>query len=446
MARPRLLLAVQVVAVTAILACVVALAALHPARLDLTPERRFTLSPHSREVLARLTGDVRITVFYSSQAGALRREMADLLALYQEARPAVTVRFLDLDRSPGMAKRLGVGTYNTAVIEAGERRERVELVNEESVTAALLAVAGTPPVTVYFLVGHGEHDPRDTDERGGASEAARALVSEGFQVRALEGAAHVPEDAGVVAIAGATRDLRPAEVDALDAWLRAGGSALVLADPGAPSTVRHLLAGFGVELAGDLVVDERGRLFGTDGLSARVAHLNQGLVPRASEIRALLPEAQSVRLTETADARADYLAMTSEDTWADVDRRGLEGGVPVFRPGRDRSGPLPIAALARTGGAGGHEGRLLVVGDADFVTNLHVNVLGNRDLLLIGAGLLARAEPLVASRPAVAPGGTFSTLTLSAREARLVFFSVVVAPSLVMASIAAILARRRRLA
>ena len=443
MARPRLLLAVQIVAVTAILACIVALAALHPARLDLTPERRFTLSPHTREVLARLTEDVRITVFYSSQAGALRREMADLLALYQEARPGVTVRFLDLDRSPGMAKRLGVGTYNTAVIEAGDRRERVELVNEETLSSALLAVAGTPPVTVYFLVGHGEHDPRDTDERSGASDAARALVSEGFRVRALEGAAQMPADAGLLVIAGATRDFRPAEIDALDGWLRQGGNALVLADPGAPAAVRRLVAGFGVELAGDVVVDERGRLFGTDGLSARVAHLNQGLLPGATDVRALLPEAQSVRLMETADARADYLAMTAEDAWADVDRRGLERGLPPFRLGRDRSGPLPIAALTRTGGT---DGRLLVVGDADFITNLHLNVLGNRDLLLIGAGVLARPEPLLASRPAAAPGGTFSTLTLSAREARLVFASVVVAPSAVLAAIAAILARRRRFA
>ena len=79
MRRPALLLGVQVAAVVAILGCLVALAALHPLRLDLTPERRFTLSPWTREVAGRLAGDVRITLFYSSQAGALRREMADLL-------------------------------------------------------------------------------------------------------------------------------------------------------------------------------------------------------------------------------------------------------------------------------------------------------------------------------------------------------------------------------
>jgi ABC-type uncharacterized transport system involved in gliding motility auxiliary subunit len=442
MSRPAVLLAVQIAAVTAILACLVALAARHPARLDLTPERRFTLSPHTHGVLERLGGEVRITVFYSSQAGALRREMADLLGLYAEARPHLVVRFLDLDRSPGMAKRLGVSAYNTAVIEAGERRDRVDVVTEENVTAALLAVAGTAPVPTYFVVGHGEHDPRDADERAGASEAARALASEGFRVRVLEGAAGIPDDAGLVVLAGTTRDLRAAEVDALAGYLGRGGNLLVLSDPGAPGGIARLLARFGVELADDLVVDERGRLFGTDGLSARVAFLNQALVGDAPAVRALLPEAQSLRLTDRAGSQADYLAMTPEDTWADVDRRTLDRGVPVFRPGRDRAGPLPVAAFVRPEGGG----RLLVVGDADFVTNLHVNVLGNRDLLLASAGLAARAEALAAPRPALPPGGTFSTLTLTAREASAVFWSVVVAPAAVLSLVAAVLARRRRLA
>jgi ABC-type uncharacterized transport system involved in gliding motility auxiliary subunit len=441
MKRPRLLLAVQVVAMTAILGCIVALAALHPLRLDLTPERRFTLSRYTREVLARLDEAVHITVFYSSQTGPLRREMADLLGLYGEAQPRIRVRFLDLDRSPGAAKRLGASSYNTAVVAAGERRERIDVVNEEATTAAILTVAGTPPVVTYFIVGHGEADPRDGDERRGASEVARALRAEGFDVRVLEGGANVPQDAGLVVLVGTARDLGEAEVEALGAWVRAGGKLMVLSDPGTPPRVARLLGRFGIELAGDLIVDERGRLFGTDGLSARVAYLNQGLVPAALDVRALLPEAQSVRLVDVPDVESDYLAMTPEDTWADVDRRAAESGTAPFRPGHDRRGPLPVAALAQAG-----DGRLLVVGDSDFVTNLHVNVLGNRDLFLTAAGLAGRAEAVVAARPPAPPGGTFSPLTLTARDARIVFWGAAVAPGVALFAVALAMARRRRFA
>jgi ABC-type uncharacterized transport system involved in gliding motility auxiliary subunit len=441
MSRPALLLSIQVTAVIGILASLVALAALHPRHLDLTPEQRFTLSARSRDVVRQLAGDVRLTAFTSSQEAGARQELADLLALYRDAGPRITVRVLDLDRSPGLAQRLGVGTYDTVVVEAGERIERVEIVNEESLTAALLAVGGTPPVRTYFVVGHGEHDPRDTDERRGASDAARALAAEGFETRTLDGAAAIPPDAGLLVLAGPTHELAPAETDALAAWLARGGHALVLADPGAPRSLTALLRRFGIELAADIVVDERARLVGGDGRSARVAYLNEALVGRPPEVQALLPVAQSLRIVDGADVapdvHADYLAMTAEATWADVDRRAEA----AFRPDRDRTGPLPVAALARVGDTG----RLAVVGDADFVSNLHLGVLGNRDLLLATASVATRGRAL-GGGPPTRPGGTFSPLALTAREARLVFWTVVVAPSALSALAALMMARRRRLA
>jgi ABC-type uncharacterized transport system involved in gliding motility auxiliary subunit len=445
MNRPAVLLGVQVVALSAILGCVVALAALHPWRLDLTPERRFTLSPHTHEVLGRLADEVHITAFYSSQGGAIRREMSDLLALYPEVQPRIGVRMLDLDRSPGVAKRLGVSSYNTAVVEAGERQLRLDLVTEETVTAALLELAGTPPVATYFVVGHGEHDPRDTDERRGGSEAARALDSEGFRVRVLEGAAEVPAGAGLVVLAGPTRDLRSAEVEALTRYVRGGGHLVVLADPDTPPAVAALVRRFGVELAGDLVVDEQGRLFGTDGRSARVAYMNQSLVRDAGDVQPLLPEAQSMRLVDVPGVEAEYLAMTAESSWADVDRRTADAAA-TFRPDRDRRGPLPVAMFVRVHGEGETEGRVVVVGDADFATNLDFNVLGNRDLLLTTAELVARADPLAAARPPGPPGGVFSPLTLTEGEAQAVFWGAVVAPSATLALVALALGRRRRFA
>ena len=105
-----------------------------------------------------------------------------------------------------------------------------------------------------------------------------------------------------------------------------------------------------------------------------------------------------------------------------------------------------MAALARVAAPDGREGRLAALGDADFVTNLHVNVLGNRDLLLTVGELVARGEPLTGARPAVLPGGTFSPLTLTAREARGILWGGVVAPSTILAAVALWLTHRRRFA
>lgn len=445
MRRAVVLLVVQTATLLAILACVLVLAVRNPWRLDLTPDRSFTLSPYTHDVLARLQVPVDVTVFYSSQEGAIRRAMSDLFALYRDASPRIRLHMLDLDRSPGAAERLGVSDYNVAVVEApresGVRRTQIDLVNEDNVTAALLEVAGMPTLTAYFLGGHGERDVRDGDDRLGAGEAARALAAEGFRVEPLPGGAQVPADADLVVIAGATRDLRPPEVDALAAWVQGGGHLLVFADPGSPPSIDALLGRFGVELGNDLVVDDQARLFGTDGLAARIAYLNQQVIPREPAAEALLPLAQSLRLSDVPGMQGEYLAVTGEQTWADVDRR-TGGGVAPFRPGVDRRGPLPVGAVVTVERGDAPPGRLVVLGDADFMTNLHLGVLGNRDLLGLLASLTARDQLVTAPRRRPAAGGVFSGLALTAREARIVFWIAVAGPTLLFA-LAGVVAVRR---
>jgi ABC-type uncharacterized transport system involved in gliding motility auxiliary subunit len=444
MRREPILLAVQTALVTAILACVVLIAHRHPWRLDLTPGKRFTLSPHSKDVLARLDTDVGITAFYSSQDVGMREDLGELLSLYDDASPRVSTRLVDLDRSPGVAQQLGVRTYNTAVVTAGGRRERVDLVVEELLTSAILRTAGMPPVAAYLVTGHGECNPGDDEARGGFGMAVKALEADGFDVHAGSGAAQPPPPGALVVLAGPTRDLAAAEVDALERFARAGGSLLVLVDPPTPRSLVTLLGRFGVEPGDDIVVDEQGRLLGTDGLAARIAFLNQQLVPQAPEATAILPIAQSLRLVDAAGVQAEYLGGTAETTWADVDRRALSGGAVQFRPDRDRHGPLPVAALVRIPAGDDREGRIVVVGDADFATNLHLGVLGNRDLLLVIAELAVRPNAYTASRPPPVSLSTFSTLALTAREASIVLWSAAFVPAILAGAMALAMARRRQ--
>jgi len=442
--RPIALLVAQVAAVVVILASLLALAGRHFVRFDLTPERSLTLSPHTRQALARLEAPVTATAFTSAQSQGVRKELEDLLALYRDAQPLVTPRLLDLDRSPGEAERLGVSDYNVVVLESRGRRERVDLVNEETLTAGMMAVAGRPALTAYVVQGHGEADARDAEQRRAGGAAAAALERDGFDVRLLPGAARIPEDAGLVVLAGPTRELQPAETDALEAWVRGGGRLVVLADPDSPRSLAALLDRFGVVLAGDVIVDEPSALFGADGLAARVAQVNPEIVRERPAASALLPLAQRIGLEERAGMRGEVLAVTDAAAWADAG--GREPGAPrTFRRGADTPGPVPVGALVRVPAADGREGRLVVIGDADFATNLHVDVLGNRDLLILAAEVAARGDDMLtaAHRPA-STTGPFSTLALTTRQARIILWTACILPAATLALSAVAVALRRR--
>ena len=444
MTHPRLLFALQIGAMAAIVASVFVLSTRWPLRLDLTPGREFSLSPHTRAVLARLDRPATITFFYSSQDAVIRRNAAALLSLYDDASPHVSVDLLDLDRNPGIAERYGVSSYNVAVVDGDGRRLRLDLVNEEIVTAALLHLVDRDSLPTYVVQGHGEH-PTAGDERRGLDQALTALAREGFEPRPLRGVADIPIDARLVLLAGPTRDLAEAETRALDAWIREGGALVALLEAPTPPRLAAFLAGFGIVPEDDVVVDVRGRLLGGDGLSARVPYVNQALVPAVPEAAALLPVTQTLRLDDAPGVESDYLAVTAETAWADVDRSSVETTAGAAREPDDRTGPLPVAALARGPARDGRtHGRVVAVGDADFASNLHLDVLGNREFFLALASLATERPTTFAERPTSLPPSPLSAFHLTTRQARavLVFGSLV--PTLLLLGAAGAAHRRRR--
>ena len=439
MKRPHVLFAVQIATMAAIVTTAFVLSTRSPMRVDLTPNAMFSLSAHTEAVLGRLTRPVTVTYYFSSQEAVIRRNAAELLSLYTSENPLLAIRMLDLDRNPGAAEHDGVTSYNITVVEGDSERLRLDLLNEEVLTAAILRLVDRDTVPTYVIQGHGER-PIGGDARRGLGEAVTALTREGFAPRPLRGAGAIPEDARLVVLAGPTHDLADVEVEAIDAWVRAGGALLALIEAPTPPSVRTLLGRYGIVPIDDVVVDVQGRLLGGDGLSTRVPYVNQGLIAAVPEVAALLPIVQSVRLDDAPGIESDYVAVTDESAWADVDRSAIETGGRDTRGPDDRTGPLPIAALARTEAGAG---RVVFVGDADFATNLHFDVLGNRELFLSLAALAAEKPTTLAERPTSLPPSPLSAFVLTATEARLLLVLGSFAPALLLA-VGAMLAHRRR--
>ena len=431
--RGWLQLALQVALALVLIVALELLATRHNQRFDLTPAKTFELSASARQVAAAFAQPVRVTAFYNSQGNDSHRDMADLLEQFEVAAPDFTFRLVDLDRSPALASKYNVSSYNTGVLEVGDEQVRLRSVDEGEITAALLSLSRARARTVCFVTGHAERSPEDADERSGYSTFGKALSHERFGIETLSTVPRdgVPATCTVVVLAGPSKDLLPGESEALLRFLRGGGRVLMLVAPDAPPSVVAFLRESRIEARGDLIVDEQNRFVGADSYMPQVLRFRAETFHNNLTAPAVLSLARPVGPLEERPAGVSVtsIAATSPESWAMVDTARPPDGEARFRPQVDVPGPLSVGALATFAAAtpDGAPGQLMVFGDSDFATNFYLDLLGNRDLILSALAVLAEDPALVAVRRKSQPGGTLSPISLTAAQSRAVFWGGVVA-------------------
>jgi gliding motility-associatede transport system auxiliary component len=463
-ARGMLQLSIQVVLALALFVVLQFLAFRHNHRFDLTPTKVFSLSPQAEQVAAHFKQPATITVFFNSQQTDERRAMLDLLEQFQSAAPSISFRLYDLDRSPALAKKYGVSSYNTGVLESGDRVLPLRSIDEEEIANALLQVSRRRRQQLCFLTGHGERNPANSDDREGYSEVAKSLERENFaiQISSTLPREGVPKQCDVVILAGPSHDLLPGEAESLERYLHEGGRVLLLADPDAPPSVLAFLRANGIDAGNDLIVDEGNRFIGADSFMPQVLRFRSDVFRNHLDAPAVLSLARTIRpIPDTAGpASITSIAATSPDSWAMMGVTTPPDGAVQFRRGTDQPGPLsvgvlvvyPAAGEAHHASAGGapeedhaRHGKLMVFGDSDFATNFYLNLLGNKDLFMSSVAVLAEDPTLIAMRRKGLMRGTLSPIVLTAHQARMIFWSAVVAQPaffLVIGGAAAFLRRR----
>lgn len=438
---------VLIAAVAGILVAANILATRYHYRWDLTRTGRFTLSDQTRQVLAELKAPLKAYAFFTEgSTGEDRIQAEDLLKEYKNASALFNYEFIDPDREPSRALQYNVRLYGTVVFEYQGRRQEATSVSEQQFTSAILRVVRESPKKVYFLVGHGERDSSSFD-RPGYSEAKRALEANSMNVATLNltTAQAVPDDADAVVIAGPTRPALPQELDALSKYLARGGGVVVLAEPDTPQPWVDWLRQFGVQVGPGVVVDP-GRAYFGDPLTPVVDTYQPSPITRnlAATVFAVATAITRTAETPTGLVYTD-LFKTTDQSWLETDR-----SVARYDPGVDTKGPLTLglAVEGKFPGSGdqssAQNGRLVVVGDADFGANQWAAAPGNNDLFLRLVSWAAKqqeGEQLVSipPRPSNEPN-----LILTSQQQNLVFLSSVVFLPATVLLVGAIVWYRRR--
>jgi len=271
-----------------------------------------------------------------------------------------------------------------------------EVAYEQEANAALKRLLVAAPKLV-FLIGNNARVLDSLADRHYSMSSNRgavrsSLVNQGFDVVAVDAAREeIPADASVVVLADPTVALTCAEQAKIEAHLARGGNMLIAGEPGRQQILNPLLQDLGVRIEeGMALVDDRNLTPGF--LQAKVspdaARLGSfiGSIGRADHVAiqgaaALDYEPTDVSADKThglfsvvpvlwspAESRIETALKYSPVT-GEIDTDAMTPGPAGVAKADQKAAPIVIA-LTRS--HNGREQRVIVSGDADFMSNLEV--------------------------------------------------------------------------
>ncbi len=181
--------------VLAILGAINWIAARQNKRWDLTAAGQFSMSDQTKQLLQSLKKPVTIRVFHAAaQASQGYRDQLDEYPLLVE--PGAGRVHRSRPRRRSRRRSTASRWCRPILLEYEGRTERTNQPDEQGLTNALKKVVEGRAKKVYFVQGHGEHDPTSADP-GGYKGAADALGQDNFEVAkfALAQDGKVPDDA-----------------------------------------------------------------------------------------------------------------------------------------------------------------------------------------------------------------------------------------------------------
>lgn len=407
-------------------------------RIDLTGTRQYSLSPQTLEILQNLDVPVQAIAVFTDE-DPRRQTVEDLLREYAQVTDKFTYEFINPNREPAKARRLGITRLGVVLLLRGERREEISVLDEEDLTSGLIKVSRDRPRVVYFTTGQGERDPNsflDPDY----GQAMQALRREFYEIRTLSLATiteTLPADMDALVIAGPRRPFPPEAIELVFDYLNRGGRVLLIVEPDPDLDVEPLnerLASWGVRFRNDLVIDPRSSFMGDVAAPLVTQYTFHTVTKNMAGIATFFPTARSIEVLDAAplDKKVTVLVTTSPDAWGETDYQAPQIG---FDPETDTQGPLNLVVVVEQVGEEGPRGRLALVGDADFPSNVIVNnvpgAFGNVELFNNLINWLTEEEALVSIGPK--PPAFYPLKPLTPGEQNVIFVTTtIILPLLIL--------------
>lgn len=369
-------------------------------RLDLTPNKLFSLSETTVDILNELDKDVEIIGLFDDgtiASDSEYKQVTDLLSLYDKY-PRVTVRYVDPDKNPGIINQLDpedtldLGKTDFVVrstVNGVEKKKKLEYYDlfevefsqysfsqyttgsnaEQGFTGAIKYVTSEYTPVVYFTEGHDEYDVNYY-----YANLKSYLERNNFLVKTINlmTVDKMPDDAELVIIASPKKDFSYAERDVLDNYFYNGGKAIFMFDylENDPSfdQLNDLLGKFNLAINYDKVKEtDESRHLAQDPYTLVVDVKSNSIVPRA--FNTFLTDSRSLSILKNVK---DYITTTQLITTSPT----AVGEMVNKSRGDDLAGPLDLAVAVEYKG-GQKPSKIIAMGNSTFVSDSAIQVYGD---------------------------------------------------------------------
>jgi ABC-type uncharacterized transport system involved in gliding motility auxiliary subunit len=359
----------------------------HSVEYDWTASGRHTLSEASRNLLVQMPDKIEITS-YARENAQLRDAIKKFVGKYQRHKPDIVLRFVNPDAVPDEVRNLGISVDGEIIVRYQDRSEHVKSDKEQVFTNALQRLARNQERWIAFVEGHGERNALG-DANHDMGEWVKQLFNQGYRVQPinLSETQSIPDNTGILVIAGPRIDYLPGELRIIINYINSGGNFLWLQEPGPLYNLDGLAEELALKFYKGAVIDYAGQLIGindpTISLVTKTLY-SPHAVTEGFEFSTLFPMAGAIELLVTEKWITKPILTTGDHTWSETAK--LEGTVE-FNEGSDTQGPLTIGiSLERE--LESEQGdelvtkqqRIVVMGDGDFLSNTYLTNSGNNEL------------------------------------------------------------------
>ena len=390
-------------------------------RLDLTQNKDYSISEASKRIAREIDDVVNVKVYFSSnrklpsQLITLRQEVADILDEYHSySFGQIRTQFIDPDTFENPERELAmmgipavqfnviekdkqqlVKGFLGIVVQYGDSKEVLQVVQDTSnleyeLTMAIKKVTTDEMPVLGIVSSHGSLST-DSDMSYVYKELQKIYSIRSIDLSTEE--AKIPDNIHTLIIAGPKEQFNEEQIKKIDQFLVKGGSLLVMLDGVAvadgliasanETDLDQMLARYGVTINKDLVLDVSS---GMASFSAGFFSFSSNyplwpkIIPEnfdqenasvAKLESLLLPWSSSISVDEgkvDAESKISYLVKSTQRAWTMKDTYNLDPQ-QGFAPGSQSQENLAVSVFGKFKSDQGEtsEGRLIVVGDSDFV-------------------------------------------------------------------------------